>query len=184
MTCPSRRAARWLATPEAPVWLYLFDHLTDLGDPPSPFAFVPHASQRAYVFNDLPLFSETDKLAHGAKALAAQLGSYWTNMARLGRPELTSDATWPRYSNDSDVLAVLDVNVTTASRFRSDKCDLMDRLLLKADDDGAVTLSNIELPKDSTGRQLITGEADVLEHDGAYYFFFSEPNTAACSCAA
>jgi hypothetical protein len=37
----------------APVWLYLFNHLTDLGDPPAPFEFVPHASQRAYVFRDI-----------------------------------------------------------------------------------------------------------------------------------
>ena len=31
----------------------VFNHLTDLGDPPAPFEFVPHASQRAYVFRDI-----------------------------------------------------------------------------------------------------------------------------------
>jgi hypothetical protein len=34
-------------------------------------------------------------------------------------------------------------------------------------------LSNLVLPKDTTGRALITGEADVLAYNGSYYFYFN-----------
>ena len=128
------------------MWLYLFNHLTDLGDPPAPFEFVPHASQRAYVFRDLNLISNEDKSMHGAEKLTATLGAYWTNMAKIGRPHPSmrggmleaklqeahtqnSLPWWPAYNNASDVLALLDVNVSTTARFRQSKCDMMDRLL-------------------------------------------------------
>jgi carboxylesterase type B len=147
MTCPSRRAARWLSS--TPTWLYLFNHLTDLGDPPVPFEFVPHASQRAYVFRDFNLISNEDKSLHGALELIATLGAYWTNMAKIGQPQQSwggvgasgLQATraqesmkaqlpwWPAYDNATDVLAVLDTNVSTMARFREQKCDMMDRLL-------------------------------------------------------
>ena len=39
-------------------------------------------------------------------------------------------------------------------------------------------LSNLVLPKDTTGRALITGEADVLAHNGSYYFYFNNWATA------
>jgi carboxylesterase type B len=148
-TCPNRRAARWLAPSssapkaaavsvsgaEASVWLYVFNHLTDLGEPPAPFAFVPHASQRAYVFGDTGLFSTYDKLMYGAQALSATMGAYWTNMARLGQPDGADGAggllpTWPRYSNATDVLMVLDSNVSTEGEFRKGQCDFMDKMLL------------------------------------------------------
>ena len=35
------------------------------------------------------------------------------------------------------------------------------------------TLSNLVLPRDTAGDKLITGEADMLEHGGAYYLYFS-----------
>jgi hypothetical protein len=34
-------------------------------------------------------------------------------------------------------------------------------------------LSNLVLPRDTAGRELTTGEADVLHHNGSYYFFFN-----------
>ena len=34
-------------------------------------------------------------------------------------------------------------------------------------------LSNLVLPKDATGRALVTGEADVLAYNGSYYFYFN-----------
>ena len=36
-----------------------------------------------------------------------------------------------------------------------------------------VTLSNVKLPVDQFGEKLITGEADVLVHEGAYYLYFN-----------
>lgn len=51
-----------------------------------------------------------------------------------------------------------------------------------------VTLSNTALPRDQNGEPLITGEADVLEHDGAYYFYFNNwgscPGVNCCDAAA
>ena len=39
----------------------------------------------------------------------------------------------------------------------------------------AAILSNVKLPLDAAGEQLITGETSVLQHEGFYYFvrFFS-----------
>ena len=37
-----------------------------------------------------------------------------------------------------------------------------------------VTLSNLQLPMATTGAQIITGEASILEHDGSYFFFFND----------
>jgi len=34
-------------------------------------------------------------------------------------------------------------------------------------------LSNLVLPRDTTGRELVTGEADVLAYNGSYYFYFN-----------
>jgi len=48
-----------------------------------------------------------------------------------------------------------------------------------------VTLSNLVLPKDTAGNELITGEASVLSWDGAYYFYFNDwgscPGVDCCS---
>lgn len=38
---------------------------------------------------------------------------------------------------------------------------------------GTATLSNIALPRDQSGQQIITGEASAMAHDGAYYFYFN-----------
>jgi hypothetical protein len=40
-----------------------------------------------------------------------------------------------------------------------------------------VTLSNVKLPVDQFGEKLITGEADVLVHEGAYYLYFNNWGT-------
>eukprot|EP01048_Picozoa_sp_COSAG05_P005959 COSAG05_NODE_370_length_10716_cov_5.748422_3_plen_371_part_00 len=40
-----------------------------------------------------------------------------------------------------------------------------------------VTLSNVKLPVDQNGEKLITGEADILRHDGAFYMYFNNWGT-------
>jgi len=37
-----------------------------------------------------------------------------------------------------------------------------------------VTLSNEKLPRDQAGKEIITGEACVLQHESAYYFYFND----------
>ena len=36
-----------------------------------------------------------------------------------------------------------------------------------------VTLSNVKLPVDSSGNNLLTGEATLLAHNGSYYAYFN-----------
>ena len=44
-----------------------------------------------------------------------------------------------------------------------------------ADGDGdRATLSNVALPVDTSGAPLLTGEADVLHHDGAWYLYMND----------
>lgn len=38
----------------------------------------------------------------------------------------------------------------------------------------AVTLSNLRLPRTTTGAEIITGEASVLQHGGFFFFFFND----------
>lgn len=40
-----------------------------------------------------------------------------------------------------------------------------------------VLLDNTKLPVDQNGNQIITGEADVLFHNGTYYFYFNDWGT-------
>ena len=37
-----------------------------------------------------------------------------------------------------------------------------------------VSLSNVQLPLDQHGNRILTGEANVLKHNGAYYFYFND----------
>lgn len=39
--------------------------------------------------------------------------------------------------------------------------------------EASVVLSNVELPKDTTGANILTGEASVMQHKGTYYFYFN-----------
>eukprot|EP00041_Stephanoeca_diplocostata_P022716 m.544359 g.544359 ORF g.544359 m.544359 type:complete len:300 (+) comp22138_c0_seq19:62-961(+) len=52
----------------------------------------------------------------------------------------------------------------------------------------AVSLSNVELPVDQNGEKLITGEASVMRHDGAYYLYFNNwgscPGVNCCDASA
>ena len=54
--------------------------------------------------------------------------------------------------------------------------------------DSPTVLSNIVLPKDTTGRALITGEADVLKHGDTYYLYFNNwgpcPGVDCCKTSA
>ena len=47
-------------------------------------------------------------------------------------------------------------------------------LATAASRESPAVLSNLVVPKDSTGRALITGEADVLSYNGSLYFFFND----------
>ena len=48
---------------------------------------------------------------------------------------------------------------------------------------GSITLSNTQLPMDSAGNPLTTGEASVLKApDGYFYFYFN--NWGECYCGA
>ena len=52
----------------------------------------------------------------------------------------------------------------------------------------AVQLSNVALPVDQNGEKLITGEADIVEHEGAWYLYFNNwgtcPGVDCCKSAA
>ena len=46
-------------------------------------------------------------------------------------------------------------------------------LAVAASESSAAVLSNLVLPRDTAGRPLVTGEADVLAYDSSYYFYFN-----------
>lgn len=50
-------------------------------------------------------------------------------------------------------------------------------LLAPAAEAATVSLSNVALPVDQNGEKLITGEADILQHEGAFYMYFNNWGT-------
>ena len=50
-------------------------------------------------------------------------------------------------------------------------------LVLPAVDCTTATLSNVELPLDQFGNKILTGEANVMEHNGSWFFYFNNWGT-------
>ena len=48
---------------------------------------------------------------------------------------------------------------------------------LPAADCTTATLSNVELPRDQFGNKILTGEANVMEHNGSWFFYFNNWGT-------
>lgn len=123
--CPTRRAARALATSGAPTFLYHFSHVPDgslLGDLG---AF--HSSEIRYVFAN-PSQLLPQELTDEEKSLAATTMGYWARLARGGDPNAEGAFAWPAYEATSDANIVLDTTVAKETARRKAQCDFWDSL--------------------------------------------------------
>ena len=129
MDCAARRTARWLsARPggnrSAPTFLYHFERKLALTDAVEAVKRAPygvfHGSELAFVFH-----IEETLLEASERDLATQMGDFWTQFAKTGRP--ADESTWPAYTKANDLSLRLNTGSSIAlPGLKSDLCDFWD----------------------------------------------------------
>jgi para-nitrobenzyl esterase len=99
-TEPARQLAALHAANGLPAYLYRFSILSPMA--PAALKGAPHASERAYVFDNLA--EEDWPTAPSDAPLAATISAYWVGFAKTGDPNGGGRPVWPRYSPASDLL--------------------------------------------------------------------------------
>jgi len=99
-TEPARYLAALHAANGQPAYLYRFSILSTTA--PSFLKGAPHASERAYVFDNLD--REDWKTTPADAPLAAAMSAYWVAFAKTGDPNGDSRPVWPRYTAAGDQL--------------------------------------------------------------------------------
>jgi para-nitrobenzyl esterase len=122
--CPTRRAARALASAGAPVYLYQFTHAVTsilfqgLG--------VFHSSELPFIWGN-PYLGIT--LDAGEQQLAKEMRGYWFQMAASADPAGATQNgafAWPAYQQATDTNIVLDLTLSTETGLKKSKCDFWD----------------------------------------------------------
>jgi len=99
-TEPARYLAALHATNGQPAYLYRFSILSPTA--PTRLKGAPHASERAYVFDNLD--QEDWPTAPSDAPLAATMSAYWAAFAKTGDPSGGGRPVWPRYTAAADRL--------------------------------------------------------------------------------
>lgn len=120
--CPARRFARALTAAGVPVFLYSFNHAPI--SPMFPDAGAFHASEVAFVFGTSLWGIQLDEQE---RALSRTMMGYWGRMAANGDPNGADALAWPALDS-TDTSIVLDLSVSTTTRWKSDRCDFWDAL--------------------------------------------------------
>ncbi|KYG02350.1 hypothetical protein BE18_02715, partial [Sorangium cellulosum] len=121
--CPTRRAARAIASGGAATYLYHFTHapesslLGDLG------AF--HSAEIRYVFGN-PGLLVSEPLTEDELELSQAIMGYWSRHAETGDPNGEDAAEWPRYDAETDENIVLDMTLSQEAGLKKDLCDMWD----------------------------------------------------------
>jgi carboxylesterase type B len=148
MNCPSRQSARYFSSPNrqggpAPTYLYFYQHYlwlmenvvdpvkeTVLNEPP--FG-VMHASELVMVWKfDLALWGV------GEDALAKLFVNYWTRFAATGNPNGGTDPVWTPFTEENDLVAVLDLDANfnpianMTAGLKKDICDQWAQIAIPA----------------------------------------------------
>jgi para-nitrobenzyl esterase len=117
--CPTRRAARAIASHGGDAFLYQFVYPFKVTLVPG--AIAAHGFELPFVFgNELYGTGLQDK----DQPMATTMSGYWTSFAAAGRP--TGPTTWAPYSQAVDGNLVLDDTVSTGSGLKKGTCDFWD----------------------------------------------------------
>jgi len=133
MTCPARRAARWLSAPGGSPGVFLYYFRKELSLVPAieweqkkPMG-VFHGSELALVFDFKPLL-----LTKEERALSVQTVSYWTTFAATGNPGTgatphgNAGMQWPAYNATTDSVLAIDIPVAVEVGLKRERCDFWD----------------------------------------------------------
>ena len=116
--CNARRIARAVAG-SAPVWRYVFSHISDNFLMASYRA--GHTFELLYIFHSHELFMSKREVT-----LANTMSRYWLNFAETGNPNSQSQPTWTAFQKDE--ILNFDIKIADEKGFRDKNCDFWDSL--------------------------------------------------------
>ncbi|WP_437963494.1 carboxylesterase family protein [Sorangium sp. So ce260] len=128
--CPTRRAARAIASGGAPTYLYHFTYApqgTILGDGLGSF----HSAEIRYVFGN-PGMLIPEPLTEEELGMSQAIAGYWSRHAESGDPNGENAVEWPTYDAETDENIVLDVTISQQAGLKKDLCDAWDAFVTAA----------------------------------------------------
>ncbi len=120
--CPTRRAARAIASHGTATYLYHFTHAINFSVMGDLGAF--HASELGFVFGESQFGSLTDE----ERPLSEATMSYWGQLAATGDPNSGATPSWTPYATSTDSHLELDLTITEQNGLLSQECDFWDAL--------------------------------------------------------
>ena len=123
-TLPMRTWARMTSTGHARAWLYFFSHVPP--NPNSKYLGAYHASEIAYVFNNLN--RQNPALQPGDSSLAESMMSYWVNFATTGDPNGKGLPTWTPYNVKDEPYMDFGDSIQIRNHLLKEQLDLLEKL--------------------------------------------------------
>ncbi|KNC46583.1 carboxylesterase type B [Thecamonas trahens ATCC 50062] len=125
MTCPVRRAARWITGHGGTTHTYFFTHTWLLIQLFDPSIGVCHGSDLVGAWDVV-----VAAIGPGEEKLANQMASYWSNMVASHNPNspTTVPVAWPAYNASSDTNIEFNIPVSTQTGLHSAHCDFWDTI--------------------------------------------------------
>lgn len=95
---PARFTATEFSKKNIPAYVYLFSYVPESAQQRSPFG-APHASEIAYVFNNLKARWGVDTVTAEDRQVAKLMNNYWVNFAKGGNPNGDNLPEWSAYNS-------------------------------------------------------------------------------------
>jgi len=100
---PARFTASAFVEKGIPAYIYLFSYVPTSMQERLKYG-APHASEIAYVFNNLNARRGIDTITTEDRKIANMMNTYWANFAKTGNPNGQDLPTWPVYSSQKNEL--------------------------------------------------------------------------------
>jgi para-nitrobenzyl esterase len=112
---PARFTAKAFVDAGMPAYTYLFSYVPAAMRERMPYG-APHASEIAYVFNNLDARWGADAATPIDQEVARMMNTYWANFAKTGDPNGKGLPHWPVYDPQEDKLLEFELNGTAAAK--------------------------------------------------------------------
>jgi para-nitrobenzyl esterase len=100
---PARFTAKAVSKQGEKAYIYLFSYVSEAMKARARYG-APHASEIAFVFNNLNARWGNPKIMPEDEAVAKMMNSYWANFAKTGNPNGKGLAEWPVYDAKTNQL--------------------------------------------------------------------------------